>query len=78
MHRDAQALISLVFPCNSSSRSGQRGTCSDPGPTKSRITLAAVAGLPVGEALHDTELTGFSIRRQGKAAVYSVRGTLKG
>ena len=62
----------------SSSRSGQRGTCSDPGPTRSRITLAGVAGLPVGETLHDTELTGFSIRRQGKAAVYSVRGTLKG
>jgi hypothetical protein len=53
-------------------------TSADRGPTRSRITLAAVAGLPVGEAQHDTELTGFSIRRQGKAAVYSVRGTLKG
>jgi integrase len=45
---------------------------------KSRITLSAVAHLPVGATLHDTELAGFTVRRQGNAAVYSVRGVLKG
>ena len=45
---------------------------------KSRITLSAVANLAIGQTLHDTELTGFAVRRQGKAAVYSVRGVLKG
>lgn len=45
---------------------------------KGRITLAAVASLPMGETVHDTDLTGFTVRRQGKAAVYSVRGSLKG
>jgi integrase len=45
---------------------------------KSRITLAAVAHLSAGETLYDTELAGFTVRRQGSAAVYSVRGTLKG
>jgi len=45
---------------------------------QSRITLAAIASLPVGQTMHDTELAGFTVRRQGKAAVYSVRGILKG
>ena len=82
MHRDARALISLHFPCNllhcSSSPSQSHGPYSDPGPMKSRITLSAVANLSAGDTLHDAELTGFSVRRQGKAAVYSVRGMLKG
>jgi integrase len=40
---------------------------------QAKITLQSVKALRPGEALYDTELKGFQVRRQAKAIVYAVR-----
>ena len=40
---------------------------------RAKITLQSVKALKPSEALYDTELKGFQVRRQAKAIVYAVR-----
>jgi len=86
MHRHTRALILLAFFLHTHAPTfmavSPDWTLLDPNWTltlmQGRITLTAVATLPVAQTLNDTELAGFTVRRQGKAAVYSVRGVLNG